>query len=93
MPAGRTNEHTIILSLSFSLFQDFIYLFDTQREHKQEEQQGEGEAGSPLSRDPNEGLDSRTPNSRPEPKADTYQLSHPGALINVFSLNIFDTSS
>ena len=31
----------------------------------------EGEAGSPLSREPDAGLGPRTPRSRPEPKADT----------------------
>ena len=41
---------------------------------------GEGEAGSPLSREPNVGLDPRTPGSRPEPKAEAQALSHPGAL-------------
>ena len=37
---------------------DFIYLFDTEREDKQGEQQaeGEGEAGSPPSKEPNAGL-------------------------------------
>ena len=40
---------------------DFIYLSEKEREreHKQGEQQVEGEAGSPLSRDPNAGLDPR----------------------------------
>ena len=28
--------------------------------------------------EPDAGLDSRTPGSRPEPKADTQPLSHPG---------------
>ena len=32
--------------------------------------EGEGEAGFPLSREPDMGLDPRTPGSRPEPKAD-----------------------
>jgi len=31
---------------------------------------GEGEAGSPRSREPDVGLDPRTPGPRPEPKAD-----------------------
>ena len=44
-------------------FKDFIDLFVTEREraHKQGEWQAEGEeAGSPLSREPDEGLDLRT---------------------------------
>ena len=42
----------------------------------------EGEAGS--SQEPDVGLDSRTPGSRPEPKADTQLLSHPGVLRKPF---------
>ena len=48
---------------------------DTEREA---ETQAEVEAGSPLSREPNAGLDPRPPGSRPEPKADAQLLSHPG---------------
>ena len=40
------------------IFFKFIYL--PEREHKQGEQQTEGESGSPLSREPNAGLDPRT---------------------------------
>ena len=43
---------------------DFIYLFDREKEckHKQGElqEEGEGEAGSPLSREPDMGLDPKT---------------------------------
>ena len=57
------------------LKKDFIYLFmrDTQREVETlaEEKQ------APC-RKPNAGLDPRTPESLPEPKADTQPLSHPG---------------
>ena len=47
----------------------FLYL----TEHKQGELQaeGEGEAGSLLSKDPDVGLNPRTLGSRPELKADT----------------------
>ena len=43
-------------------FKDFIDLFVTERERarKQGKWQAEGEAGSPLSREPDEGLDLRT---------------------------------
>jgi len=43
-------------------FNIFIYLFDREIEHKWAERQaeGEGEAGSPLSREPDAGLDPRT---------------------------------
>ena len=44
----------------FAVYLFRFYLFD--REHKQGERQAEreGEAGSPLSREPNVGLDPRT---------------------------------
>ena len=43
---------------------------------REAETQAEGEAGS---REPDAGLDPRTPGSHPEPKADTQPLSHSGA--------------
>ena len=52
----------------FKIF--YLFMRDTQRE-------AEGEAGS--LRDPDAGLDPRTPGSRPEPKADAQLLSHPDA--------------
>ena len=36
-----------------------------------EQRQGRGKTGFPLSRGPHEGLDARTLRSLPEPKADT----------------------
>ena len=50
-------------------------MIETERErqrHRQREKQ------APC-REPDVGLDSRTPGSRPEPKADAQPLSHPGA--------------
>ena len=41
--------------------------------------EGEGEADSPLSRKPDEGLYLKTPGSWPEAKADAEQTDHPGA--------------
>ena len=43
-------------------FEDFIYVFEREREHKEGKQQaeGEGEAGSLLSTEPNGDLDPRT---------------------------------
>ena len=40
----------------------FFFIYLTERDHKQAERQaeGEGEAGSPLSREPDSGLDPRT---------------------------------
>ena len=61
--------------MSFFL-KEFIYLFmrDRDRErqrHKQREKQD-------PRREPDAGLDPRTPGSGPEPKADVQPLSHPG---------------
>ena len=49
----------------------FIYLKQRERAQAGGVAEGEGEAGSPPSRELNMGLDSRTPGSWPEPKADT----------------------
>jgi len=38
-----------------------FYLFVRERAHKQGEQQAEGEAGSPLSKEPDVGLNPRNP--------------------------------
>ena len=51
-----------LVLLSFYFFKDFIYLFETWQE-RENEWRGvgtAGEAGSPLSREPNMGLDPRT---------------------------------
>ena len=52
-------------------FKDFIYLFmkDTERGR---------DIGRGRSREPDVGLDSRSPGSQPELKADAQPLSHPG---------------
>ena len=52
---------------------------NTQRgkRHRQREKQ------APC-REPDVGLDPRTPGPRPEPKSDTQPLSHPGAPANTF---------
>ena len=49
-----------------------------EREHKQGGG-AEAEADYPLSREPNAGLDPRTLESHPEPKADPQPLICPGA--------------
>ena len=48
--------------MDLSSFKDFIYLLDREREHKQGEQQaeGEGETGFPQSREPDTGLNPKT---------------------------------
>ena len=65
----------LFLSSHLLLFKkDFIYLImrDTEREA---ETQAEGEAGSLWGSD--EGLDPRTPGSRPEPKVDRCSTTEP----------------
>ena len=61
------------MELLFTLNFLKIYLFDRERERTQAGgvAEGEGEAGSPMSRDPNSGFQPRTLGSQPEPKADT----------------------
>ena len=63
--------------IHFIFFKDFIYLStrDTERERQRHRQRDEQ---APC-RDPDVGLNLRTPGSRPERKADTQPLSHPGA--------------
>ena len=53
------------------LFSRFYYLFERERE-RTHKSGGEGERpeNSPLSREPNAGLDPRTPGLSSEPKAD-----------------------
>ena len=63
----------------FFFFKDFIYSFNggggTQVGERQAE--GEGEAGSPLCREPRCRLNPRTLALGPEPKADAYLTEPP----------------
>ena len=47
------------------------------------EAEGEGEADSPLSREPDGGLDPKTPRSQPKLKADSSLMEPPGRLYNI----------
>ena len=60
----------------------FIYVFmrDTDRQRQREKQ-------APR-REPNVGLDPRTPGSCPEPKADAQPLSHPGIPCGSFLMGV-----
>ena len=71
----------VLFNLFF--FKDFIDLFmrDTERE-RQAETQAEGEAGS--GREPDVGLEPRTPASHPGLKAGSKPLSHPGVPCSIF---------
>ena len=59
---------------SFFFFEHFIYLFTR---HTQRGRDRQREKQAPCG-DPDAGLNPGTPGSRPEPKADTQPLSHPG---------------
>lgn len=59
----------IVLSIFYLFF--LINLIICESEHKQGEQQAEGEAVSLLSKEPDTGLNARTLGSLPELKADT----------------------
>ena len=57
---------------------------DIERErHRQREKQA-------LHREPDAGLDPRTPGSGPEPKADAQPLSHPGIPRSMFKSPFYD---
>ena len=74
-----TKQYRTVL---YNLFKDCIDLFmrhiyrERQR-HRQREKQA-------PRREPNVGLDPRTPGSRPEPKEDAQPLSHPGTVLQLF---------
>ena len=53
-------------------------------EQGEEQAEGEGEAGSPLSREPDVGLDSRTPGLSPEPKGDAKPTEPPRTLLTIY---------
>ena len=55
----------------------FIYLRESERAQAGGPAEGEGEAGSPPSREPDVGLDPRTPRSPPQVKADAQPIEPP----------------
>ena len=66
------------LSLFFKDFILFIHERHTQRERERERQRHRQRKKQAPCREPNVGLDSRTPGSLPGPKAGAKLLSHPG---------------
>ena len=82
-------DHVRCTTIAFSIFlkKDFIYLFmrETERgrqRHRQRQKQ------APC-REPEVGLDPRTPGSRPGLKAGAKPLSHPGVPTIAFSFFFF----
>ena len=60
MSNSMSDLSRLSLTLVTLFLKDFIYLFDRQRSQVGREAEREEEAGSPLSREPNAGLDPRT---------------------------------
>ena len=76
----RFGEDNVVFFYFFLRF--YLFIHEGYRERKrQRRRQREKQAPS---REPDEGFDSRTPRSPPEPKADAQPLSHPGAQCSVF---------
>ena len=61
-------------------YKDFICSFDREREKTQKGGTAEGEAGTPLSRDPDLGSHLRTQGPRPELKTDAQLIEPPRRL-------------
>ena len=68
-------------------FLSFIYLFYDRHRERERQRHKRREKQAPC-REPNVGLDSRTPGLRPGPKAGAKRLSHPGIPGLTFSLKI-----
>ena len=66
------------LETSHFSFKDFIYLFMRYTERGRERQRYRQREKHAPCREPDVGLDPRTPGSRPGPKAGAKPLSHPG---------------
>ena len=72
-----TKSRNCLLS-EFSFFYDCIYLFERENTSTAGTE-GERDADSSLSKKPDAGLNTRTPGSRPDRKADAHPLSPAGA--------------
>ena len=65
-----------------------LFIHERHRERRRRPRQREKQ---PPCREPDMGLDPRTPGSQPEPKADAQPLSHPGAPRHIFNKDIIAT--
>ena len=63
----------------------FLNLFIHERHTEREAETGQREKQAPFTK-PDVGFDPRSLGSRPEPKADTQPLSHPGVPIVIFKV-------
>ena len=68
-----------------SIFKRFLFIHETYRETYRETFR---DIQRLSYREPDAGLNPRTPGSRPEPKADAQPLSHPGAPWGYISFTI-----
>ena len=70
--------YCVRVDMQYFFFFFLIFIYDSHREREREaETQAEGEAGS-MNRKPDVGFDPGSPGSRPQPKAGTKPLRHPG---------------
>ena len=77
-----------LLLLLFLIFFNFLFIYDSHTEREREaEIQAEGEAGS-MHREPDVGIDPRSPGSRPGPKAGAKPLRHPGIPSEQFLISL-----
>ena len=83
MSVSPSGGKKAIILISCTVAKGFLNLFIHERQrHRQREKQASG-------REPDVGLDPRTPGSRAEPKADARPLSHPGAPVVKIKLDTF----
>ena len=74
-----------ILTFFFGIV--FIYLTEREQEQGEQQVEADGEAGSPLSREPDVGLHPRTSRSQPQPKADIQPPEPPRCPVFTYLLN------
>jgi len=74
------------LALLFFFFFKILFFYQRERGKAQAGRAaGEGEAGSPLSKEPGVGLNPRTLGSRPKPKADAQDI--PGSAFIISNIS------
>ena len=66
------------MTFAFFFLRFYLFIHERHRERKRERQRHRQREKQAPCREPDVGLDPRTPRSCPEPKADAQPLSHPG---------------